>query len=1701
MVNLPEKLDPAATENEARATWAAQRLPPASGFVGPADGPVVHQFEGAFAPQESGMLAVQRAIAADVDARAMILMGRRATGILRREESGPSTATPRLGPLLGTLGVWVGGTEGRTWDSEPRRSEVQRAVGRLAHMGALAVRDVSLRICPACALARSPERLVYQEEEGATLIVRFPFASGDRPVSALVWTDAAWRLLGASVLMVHPDLPYVIARYRRRDVDELVFTSKSSLDRIRRWLPGAEFEVLEEHPGSHWQGQAYVHPLRHEFPLGGSLEPPAGTIVPVADVSDSGTGVVPLVPGHGGTDTQIADRLGVPGWPLVTPKGRFDVLLVHKYAGLELDSATEFAERDLAEEGAIFARLHVRRGVPHCARCGTPLIWAPGRAWCLEPSRLPPEKVAIYRSLLPNDRPIERLEAVPWPVSEPARSEDPLAITLLECTSCDRLEATGHESERCVCGGRRRPVRRRLLAAFDAAVSAWSAVDPFPSSDSVRLYVNERRRAPALVHHIAAMSGVEGTPGEVRLGVLPTVPEVDFPKLLAARGADAVRSALVRAQASEGATATFEERCLQEARRLDAFWRTVRAILGPIDGTSLGAYHQPIAGFIGELEPEDRALHARFERLRIQCLVDFDRSAPGLVHRRLFQFLENDLAVYRRWVAPRLRLDGTPPSKRSAARTLVHVIDGATLLLGPIAPFLAEAVHRALRRGRVSLFDEAALGVDRTLLDDNRAHAWDRWVALARALDPHRRDRGLPADAPLPLVVLAVDSESAGDEWRAEAPTVARLVRAGKVEVGSPSAPWSGRRRELRPREAEIQRVYPSHATQIIHLLRRMPERKAADLASPQGFSMIVNGQPTQILFSMVEWVETLPDRVVPVGWPGGELYVELPKDRPAAGVPPPPLSPDAFRLVDRVRHRLRGRAEPGLDVVVVAASGPLGAELTSVADPIARHLGLKEFRVVASDAELPRVGRGFGRTKAGMRWSFHLTGAAPPSRAVKLHPPRTRGARVRPAFAPGALVPPVTDYADPEIVTREAAIRELGQQLDDVLGAPLLGPAKVAIAWDAGLRDLDAFRNAPWINLAALPGFGTSVASVLVTKFGGTIPELPPRMSREAEGDNGADGSLPATVDPTQWLEPAGRRARSVPSGPPAPISTTPALDTVKPEPISRTEDLSAPEEPSAPSPSEVSSPAATGSEPGPPVGESEESPDSPGVEPLSAEALPPVESPTEPTSPPSGEGPESGGASDMTLVDESAPAVPADAPEPELPTEFPADSEPSRGPSDLPEPPSVDSPPAEPPPTVEMSESDRPELSGSPPDEPPEEGAQRLPEVPPEPQNGGATAAVETEPELPTEEPSGEHEAGPEGAVNDAPSAPVEGMVTSAASPNESPELPDHSAELGDRVPAQPEEVTGTPSEVVSEAPIDEPPPSTTAPPESEPSAAPDESTATREVAPAAPTPEAADALVPEQEVAAEPGDAIPPPSPVEVPAVPPAPEAPGDSPTEAVPVSPDTAPVVPETLPLEEPTAPPAPSAPTPAEPESPPTEGPAPPMYAPGDVVPATLAPPTPPPTPPASGIDLAVGSSYIPALERFLEATAAGHQGLCIVRDSPERVRAYIGSRPVELRWLTNIGRGPTLKPNDLDGLAAFLAHTVSAGQVTVVFLEGVEYLVRIHGLEKVVERLIEVDRTARVHSARVWVPLNPKLLTGPELDRFVQALGGPAPAA
>jgi len=1593
--------NPHSIETEVLALWKARRLPPPSGVLGPPAGPILRQLTGGWTLGDFPSLVVHRAVVADVDARYFALVGRRTVGTLRRGVV-PKPADPSAVPaLLTALGVWTGGDGRSPWDSEDRTAGVQAIMARLAWKGVLVTRDESFRVCPSCGTPRSPERIVYEEHEGDTYLVRFPVRVGDMTVNALVWVDAPWKLLGASALLVNPQVRYVVAGYRRRGDRELVLTSAASLGRLRSWIPEAEFEVIQEHPGREFQGIAYTYPLRHEFPMGGDLVPPAGTILGAADVGDSGTGIVPLVPGHGPTDAQIAARIGVAGWPLLTPKGMLDVTLMHKYAGLDLDTANEFVLRDLSEAGALLARLRVKRGVPHCGVCGTSLLWAPGRAWCLEPSRLPSEVRALFSRLLPQEVLPGQTEVAPWPVSEATASDDPSAVALLECAQCDRLEGPDGAGK-CSCGGQRSVVRRKLLPSSGAAMAAWARFDPFPDGDSVHLYIGERRRVPALVNHLAALSGVEGSVHDVGLTVVPTIAAADVPELVATYGADAVRAAMLRSGVSDSAGGHFADACRREADRIHRWWSLSREVLAMCDTATIASVTRPISGFLGELEVEDRAIVARWERTRTLALAHYDQWAPGLVHRAASHFLDNDLVEYRELVQPRLTLSGTPPTKRSALRTLAHLLRGLSDVLAPILPFTSEAVHRSLSSERTSLFEQPMPGVDRSLANDGLVADWDRWQSVLRSVERFRRSLGVPRSTVLPSVALVLAADDVGDRFRAEKETLARLARVQRVEVGSPREPWTGRQRVLRPIESEIQKLYPSEASQIAHLLQRMTPRRREGAGGVEEFDVVINGNPRRVYPSMITFANTLPERMVPFPWSLGDMYIESPAGAEAARVPTPPLSSDAFWLVRRIERRLRASPpDPGQRprIALVTAKDPLASELRELAEPIARYLGLGELRVVDKAEEAVPPNALTGRTRTGDRWWVHVPNLRTRPRREKHPCPGTRLARV-PVSAPAVEADEI-DYADEKFVAHEEAVRALGQELDDIVGIPLLGPAKIAVAWEHGVHSVADLRGSPFETVAALPGFGGPVAVVVVSKLGGSVP------LRESRG--------------LRHPLPAGRASRSPPPNnpPPTPPPAPPALAAAAP-----------------PVPPQVA------------------------AEPPSLAALAAA-----PASPP-----------------ELPPEIPPTA-ETEAPVEVP-----------LPPPPTVEETRADvlPPPAAVMTEEEGAEPSG------------RAEETFEAPAPVAAPEPVPPSPEeltVPTETPEGEELAPPAELPSPEPPPPeeqgpaVETPISLPPLETEAPPEPQTLASPEDTTP-EPASSPGQETEPLATEPALSGPSETVTTPEEplEPNVPPAEAVTEPEPGELPVPPEV---ISPPEEVSAPPVE--PPPVPVEaeepVESPPLEPEPPSSPPVAELPIPPVSIPEVVPALTIPEKERVPVRSEGTPEPgPQSPVASVEmAPPPVAP---VPAEPVPPAPP-----TGVELTIGDSLVAALSGFLDSTAAGHHGVCVVRESPERIRARVGSRPIEVVWLTTIGRGPSLRPSDLEGAWAFLNRKLLEERVTAFFLEGIEYLVRLHGADAVLTGLVQFDRVAREHDARIWVCLAPSLMKTADLERFRSTFGGgPAPS-
>lgn len=1337
---LPARYEPEKVEAEARAFWTERSLPPAGGVIGPPSGVRVHELFNALSPARGLPAFLAQAVRADIEARYQALTGRRAGAVLlARLSPNDPLFTDALAEIQ-RLAVWIGSSEMRPVSSAVDPARVQAAMARLAEKGLLARRDSPLRSCPRCGVARPPPAIVYSDEEGPAYLVRFPLVGENEPTSLVVWTDSTWKLLGTTAVLVHPDRPYVRARFRRRGQTELIVVDRAAVPRLARWLEGAEMEVLDEAPGSRYEGRVYAHPLSTEFPTLQGLPAPAGRVATAREVEDRGTGIVALVPAHGATDATVAQRLGVGGWPVLDPRGDLIRTLRHKYAGLTSDAAESFILRDLSDGGHLFAQVTVPRGLPRCAVCGAVCLWQPGSVWGVVPSKLPAERLEAARRVWPALVVPPEDDPVPWPVSELGTTPDPTAPQLRECAQCGTL-APPTAGPTCRCGSPTEVVHRRLLPSFQEALVFADRSGPYAPGDPLHFFLGERSAGVTLLQLLVALEGGGVPAAPFRLTVLPTVPPE---ATRVGSSADADRAAFLATTGPPRAGVdTIVARRVQAARRLRQIWQVAREVLLASTAANYTSPTAPIGAGLPQLPEEDRAFLSRFERMRLEVIRAYDSGDPVAARRGLARFFDQDLrGDYLPTVRPRLAAPGLLPPKVAALRVLHHVIPTWAELYAPIAPYTAETVLRAFRELPESVFERRLTPIQEAALDANLEQSYGRWQSFAATLRGFRRETGLPPDQPWPSVVIVASDEAVGSELRPAAATLARIARAERVEVASPEHPWKGKELVARPVAEEIQRAYGAQSGRILRILEGMNPHRLQEGLKAGTVQISMEGTTRPILPGMVEFSESLPPSIAVVPWAWGQLLVQLPQGQHDPDRPPTPaLSADAWRVLRAVRRRVeRSETPSAIDRVVVAAGGALLEELQRTGPAISALLGGIDFAARPTSEEFPAGESTEGRTGRGVRWRLWIPGLPTKVRSPKVRPKRPRRPRVRLSEAsPGGYEGP--DFLDEGLLAREAAVRSTVDGFENALGRPMIGPAKTSAAWDAGFRDLDSIAHAPYDQLAAVAGFGPTVAAEVLRHYGADVPRVVRRPRPTAPP---AVAAAPAPPEPAPAL--------------PAPVPTLPASPTV-----------------------------------GPP------------------------------------------------------------GPSPDVPEELERRPAPTVGPA-IAVPPAVAVPPAP------------------------------------------------------------------------APAPPVA------------------------RVPAAP-----------APAPVAAPPP-----------------VASRTLA---------------------------------------------------------------------------APSA--------------------------ETLPPPAPGPEP---GIELWPGATADPPWRAFLEATTAGVRGICVSREFPDRLKASLGPRPVEVYWLSNVGRQGSIRPGDLEAIADLFAKALETGGVTAVYLDGLEYLVRLHPMEKTLGFLTVLDQRAKEHGARVWIPLNVALI-------------------
>jgi hypothetical protein len=1169
---LAPNLDPRAVETEARELWSSRGLPPSAEARPDRGGPPTHLSIGGL--PSSGEIPVsllQRGLLADVATRAQLLLERTATGPVLFGGGPGQDVPPTAAAQWEGLGLWFGRGAMEPLVRPELTATVAAMLGRLAETNVLVVKEGPLRWCPRCRRPKGPAALVYVDEEGPAYLVRFALRTTESRVDALVWTDSAWKLLGTTAVLLNPTLPYVLAKFTRRGVEERVLTSKSSLERLRAWLPDSEIEVLEERPGSGWDGTPYVHPLSSEYPPLYSLLSPGGLLHTSAEVGDSGTGIVTLTPAHGASDERIAELLQIPGWPVVSPGGLLEGQSSHKYQGLPVDTAEAFILRDLNDSAQIFAQLRVRHGVPRCGECGSGLFWRPGRAWRVEPDRIDAETLYLFKQLLPGDPMPVASELVPWPASDAQTTTDPAYPALEECSSCSRLAPAG-TGPKCSCGGFRAEVRRPLLPTFAEAVYRWARMNPFPTDHGVGLYLPEQRRGPFLLIHLVAQFAASARPADTRVTLLPTgsVDEVSA-RVDPAAPVDAVRCALVRMSFRRRAASPIPAVIAEEARHLRRFWSVAFQLSEALARDGLPPGDQSIARVRDSLVEEDRAFVSRFERLRADALAGLAAGRFPQTLDRITRFAEHELRE-RYLIIARGRLEESGPTtgRIGALRVLLYVVNGLAELWAPFAPFTMEAVDRTFRDDARSLFESPLVPVRQSLIDPASEKLLDRVVPIALAVERARRRLSLPRSTRWASLVVNARDEAVANELRGLLPVLSRVLPAEVIEVTSPAQPWEGRQIRVEPNMAELQRVYRASAGRVATLLSQMPGKRVKEGLRNQTLNVVLGGSPVQLLPSMVELIDSLPPGMMVLPAPQGEVYLKLPEGASSAALDLMlGLGPDAYRVVRAARRRLSG-APAGSNITEVWVEAPpaLEEELRTHAVAIAQSLHVPRFEALTTGSRFIPGETTSGRTAVGTRWRVWIPGVPRTVGRRKTRAPRRLGRRGRRAIRFESVEDAGTDFLSDDVRNRETTLHATLEQLDQAVGVPYIGMTKLAAAWDAGFHDFDSFAHAPYDKLVAVPGFGPYVARNIVKHFGGEAPDriwvwpppqveeptpIPPPETIPLEPSPEISAGEPLEAEPLPPVPPSARIA--TPLAPPlgraprpVPTPTTPGIRPAAP-------------------------------------------------------------------------------------------------------------------------------------------------------------------------------------------------------------------------------------------------------------------------------------------------------------------------------------------------------------------------------------------------------------------------------------------------------------------------------------------------------------------------------------------------------------------------
>ena len=746
-----------------------------------------------------------------------------------------------------------------------------------------------LPYCPRCGTALSSHELAlgYDIAKDPAVTVLFPVA-GEADRHLLVWTTTPWTLIANFAVAVHPDLDYVEVEHRGR---RLILAAS----RAPHVVPGGESEPLAAHPVvRRWKGRELVG-LRYRRPLE-VVHAPAGEreVVVAGDfvTAEEGTGLVHLAP-FGADDHVLGRALGLAFMVPVDATGRFRGTTWPAIEGVFVKDADAAIIQRLKDEGHLLRRETIEHTYPFCWRCDTPLLYYPRESWFVRTTAIkerllelngqigwhPPEiGSGRFGEWLANNvdwaLSRDRFWGTPLPVWVCDRNAEHLDVVPSYADLAQRWgrplpdDFDPHKPHidaytwRCfACDGTMRRVSEVIDTWFDSGampVAQWHYPfeherefhEQFPA-DLIAEGVDQTR---GWFYSLLAISAAVFDDSAYRNVVVnELVLDAAGQKMSKSRG-NVVEPEAVIGRYGADAVRLY----LLSASQVWLPKRFDESAIGDLAGTALEKLRHSYSLFplyAGTWRPSpqdpppaarpsaDRWLLGRLARTVRTVRHAWDGYDVTAGTRAILAFLVDDLSNW--WVRLNRARFWVPggTADPAALATLHDVLAVSARLLAPAAPFLSDAVHRALLGGSVHLapFPVPLPGIEDAQLD----RAMDVVRRLASLARSAREDIGIRVRQPLSRLLAAIPGDVDRATFQALQPLLEAEVNVKRVELVTRGTDLVTL--EARPSFRALGKRFGPATPEAAEAIRRLPGELVARFEAGEPVSIEVRGGREQL--------------------------------------------------------------------------------------------------------------------------------------------------------------------------------------------------------------------------------------------------------------------------------------------------------------------------------------------------------------------------------------------------------------------------------------------------------------------------------------------------------------------------------------------------------------------------------------------------------------------------------------------------------------------------------------------------------------------------------------------------------------------------------------------------------------------------------------------------------------------------------------